>query len=451
MKYSRCIILLFFIISCSDVSKIIESTVEEVTVLENDYLIKEGWIEIEQRTVESLERAFEIFNDIIFDDALNAAPYSKLQAYHGLGWAQMFYSNTLLGSENADDRLQYRELAYDSFFSAHEIYEEDQGVLADLVEYQTDLNDDELTYKFDYKCDILAGKILYSDYKVYHYLNEYYSSDSSDEFAYYLDYANNYSSGEEFVDTNDNETYDCTVCDLSDPNYDGEVFTDSNQNGHFEAGIEKLADYLRYSSDGCPEYNMDQASIDIKNINVIVIKNWIRKGMYDLAAEFINAQSASHTINFTLEFDPETNQESDVRLLGDFLNKTINSDDLFSPSSVYEGNYMFNIDVLPYLPCQTENYSTDTIDDVDKLRNELLECVDIYFETSPEVTFRYKYVNGNYSSSIDNQEFYNESTSLGQDCIDNEGFRTITIPLDDSEDITLPLECFNSCSPCNID
>ena len=93
----------------------------------------------------------------------------------------------------------------------------------------------------------------------------------------------------------------------------------------------------------------------------------------------------------------------------------------------------------------------DTSDGMDKLRNELLECIDIYFELSSEVTFRYKYVNGSYSSSIDNQEFYNGLTDLNQDCIDSEGFRTITIPLDDSGIITIPSECFNSCSPCNID
>jgi len=156
-------------------------------------------------------------------------------------------------------------------------------------------------------------------------------------------------------------------------------------------------------------------------------------------------------LKFALEFDLESDIESEVKLLGDFSNKTINSDDLFSPSSIDGENYLFDIDILPYLPCQVENYSIETFDGVEDLRNELLECINIYFETSPEVTFRYKYVNGSYSSSVDNQEFYNQSTSLGQDCIDSEGFRTISIPLDDSGTITIPSECFNSCSPCNID
>ena len=436
MKNFKYIFILFLILSCKDVNKIIESTVEEVTVLENDFLIKEAWIEIEEKTSESLERAFEIFNDIIFNDELNADPYSKLQAYHGLGWAQMFYSNTLSGSENAADRLHYRELAYDSFFSADEIYETDSDVLADLEEYQADLDDDELAYNFDYKCDILAGKILYSDYKVYHYLNEYYRSDSSDEFAYYLDYVDDYASGEDFEDANADNVWDF-----------GEQFTDSNDNGRFEAGITKLANYLRYGSDGCLDYNMPQASIDIKNINVIVIKNWIRRGMYDMAADFINSQPESHTINFTLEFDSETNPESDVRLVGDFLNKTIDSNDLFSPSSMDGQNYLFEIDMLPYLPCQVENYSTNTSDEIENLRSELLECIDIYFETNSEVTFRYKYVNGDYQSSIDNQEFYNPNSNY--DCIDSEGFRTITIPIEDSGIINVPTECFDSCSPCN--
>ena len=437
MKNFKYIFILFLILSCEDVNKIIESTVEEVTVLENDFLIKEAWIEIEEKTVESLDRAFEIFNDIIFNDELNADPYSKLQAYHGLGWAQMFYSNALSGSENATDRLYYRELAYNSFFSADEIYETDSDVLADLDEYKADLDDDELAYNFDYKCDILAGKILYSDYMIYYYLNEYYSSDSSDEFAYYLDYIDNYSTGEEYEDANGNQKWDF-----------GEGWSDDNENSYFEDGLVDLYNNLKID-EGCTDYNMSHASIDIKNLNIILIKAWIRKGMYERAAEFINGYQnlPSHTLNFTLNFGSETNPEADVRLLGDFLNKTIDSNDLFTPSSMDGQNYLFEIDVLPYLPCQVENYSTNSSDEIESLRSELLECIDIYFETSSELTFRYKYVNRDYESSIDNQEFYNPNSNY--DCIDSEGFRTITIPVEDSGVINVPAECFESCSPCN--
>ncbi len=445
MKYLQYLIILLFVISCKDVNKIIESTVEEVTVLENDYLIKEAWIEIEEKTVESLDRAFEIFNDIIFDDALNADSYSKLQAYHGLGWAQMFYSNTLSGSDNESDRLHYRELAYDSFFGADSIYKTVPASVVDLEEYKDNLDTDETAYNFEYECDILVGKILYSDYKVYHFLNEYYGSDSSDEYSYYLDYVTKYSEGE-FSSTDDIAGGTYEVWDFGESCNNSE----SNDNPRCESGLGPLYNKLRSL---CYDYNMSHASIDMKNINILLIKNWIRKGLYSNAADFINQEKSnpSHTLKFTLEFDSGTEIESDVKFLGDFLNKTINSDDLFSPSSIDGENYSFDIDILPYLPCQTENYSIDTSDGAEDLRNELLECINIYFETSPEVTFRYKYVNGSYSSSVDNQEFYNQSTSLGQDCIDSEGFRTISIPLDDSGTITIPSECFNSCSPCNVD
>ena len=445
MKHLRYLIILLFIISCKDVNKIIESTVEEVTVLENDYLIKEAWIEIEEKTIESLDRAFEIFNDIIFDDALNADPYSKLQAYHGIGWAQMFYSNTLSGADNGLDRLHYRELAYDSFFGADSIYKTVPESLIDLEEYKDNLDADETAYNFEYECDILVGKILYSDYKVYHFLNEYYGSDSSDEYSYYLDYVAKYSEGE-FSSADDIAGGTYEVWDFGESCDNSEY----NDNPRCESGLGPLYNKLRSL---CYDYNMPHASIDMKNINILLIKNWIRKGLYSIAADFINQEKSnpSHTLRFTLEFDSGTEIESDVKLLGDFLNKTINSDDLFDPSSIDGENYSFNIDILPYLPCQTENYSIDTLDSVEDLRNELLECINIYFETSPEVAFRYKYVNGSYFSSVDNQEFYNQSISLDQDCIDSEGFRTISIPLDNSGTITIPSECFNSCSPCNID
>ena len=128
-----------------------------------------------------------------------------------------------------------------------------------------------------------------------------------------------------------------------------------------------------------------------------------------------------------------------VLLIGDFLNKTINSDDLLSPSSVdeNESSYSFEINMLSYLPCQTTGYSIDTEEDTQNLRNELLECIDIYFETSSQVTFRYKYINGYYGSSSDNQEFFNQ-TSSNQDCIDSDGFRTIVIPVDNPGIIQIP-------------
>ena len=45
MKIFKYIAILFFILSCKDVNNIIESTVEEDSVLENDARIREAWIQ----------------------------------------------------------------------------------------------------------------------------------------------------------------------------------------------------------------------------------------------------------------------------------------------------------------------------------------------------------------------------------------------------------------------
>ena len=66
MKKLQYIFMLFFILSCNDFDEILDSLEENETILENDYLIKEAWIKIEEGTTESLLRASDIFNDIIF-------------------------------------------------------------------------------------------------------------------------------------------------------------------------------------------------------------------------------------------------------------------------------------------------------------------------------------------------------------------------------------------------
>ena len=102
---------------------------------------------------------------------------------------------------------------------------------------------------------------------------------------------------------------------------------------------------------------------------------------------------------------------------------------LANSDQVYEG-----IDLGSYVPTGKQPFN-DT--DSDSIRDELLECVDKYFETSSEIIFRYKYVNGNYNQNIYNQEF-----NLPPQCSDNDGYRTITISVNDAT----VNSCFNSCS-----
>ena len=97
-------------------------------------------------------------------------------------------------------------------------------------------------------------------------------------------------------------------------------------------------------------------------------------------------------------------------------------------------------DLTPYLPCHFYDIETGTQLIGDELRDELLDCVDAYFETSSEVVFRYKYVNGEYSQSV-----YNQETDLSGECSDSEGYRTINIFTNQGSSATVN-SCFNSCS-----
>ena len=74
-------------------------------------------------------------------------------------------------------------------------------------------------------------------------------------------------------------------------------------------------------------------------------------------------------------------EDSDeVYLMGDFENKIIDSNDLYQLDSG-----TLNIESTPYLPCNL--YSLESQNQLlgDDLRDELLDCVDTYFETSDEV------------------------------------------------------------------
>ena len=75
------------------------------------------------------------------------------------------------------------------------------------------------------------------------------------------------------------------------------------------------------------------------------------------------------------------------------------------------------------------------------LRDELLDCVDAYFETSSEIIFRYKFVNGSFDESI-----YNQETNLSSQCSDIDGYRTLDINLNTIEDSIVINSCYNSCS-----
>ena len=335
------------------------------------------------------------------------------EAYHGFAWSNLFLSNTFYGDQNSDQRALHRDISYNSFF------------VSDSIFNSIDFSGSD----FNYHCDILAGKVLYHDYKIYYYLNQYFEYDGDSQF---LDNVSYYSDGEDFTDSNGDGIYN-----------DGEDFTDSNENGYLELGLETLVSQI--NSD-CPNYNFQDGYIDINGINMMLIKDYIRKGYYQEALNFISSLNLN-TVN--LEINMQIEDSDEVYLMGDFENKVIDLNDLYQLSSG-----TLNIDLTPYLPCNL--YSLENQNQLleDDLRDELLDCVDTYFETSDEIVFRYKYVNGSYDDSI-----YNQETNLSNQCADDEGYRSVVI---DMEKLNNPAQypdyglfiiedCFNSCSDSCLD
>ena len=398
------ILSVLFIFSCDAFDEIISELDESEVQLEYDYYIQEGWDSVESQdfpnainffdyiisVYESSEGSVDITGDLLFE------------AYHGFAWSNLFVSNTLYGPENSDQRLAFRDISYDAFF------------IADSILNSIDFSSSE--YSFDYDCDILAGKALHHDYKIYYYLNQYFSYDGDLE---YLDNIDVYSNGEQFTDLNENGQYDI-----------GEDFIDLNNNNHFELGLENLVNQM---NDNCFNYDFPYESIDINSISMMLVKDYIRKGMYQEAVDFIDSLDLpSATLDFNVQVS-EQDLDTEMYLIGDFLNKTIDSNDLYAIDLDTESA---RIEVIPYLPCNFDGLEND-----EDLRDELLDCVDIYFETNSEVIFRYKYVNGSYSESI-----YNQETNLSSQCSDNEGYRTLTIDLNSIEEPIVINDCYNSCS-----
>ena len=399
------ILSLLFLFSCDAFDDIISELDESEAQLEYDYYIQEGWNAIQSQdfsnainffdylivAYQSSEEPLEITEDLIFE------------AYHGLAWSNLFISNTFYGEENSDQRLAYRDISYETFFIS-------DSMLNLIDDFSSSM------YSFDYECDILAGKALHHDYKIYYYLNQYFAYDGDD--AEYLDYISIYSNGE-FIDLNGNFQYD-----------EGEDFIDSNSNGYLELGLENL---IKQMNANCLDYIFPYGDIDINKINMMLIKDYIRKGEYEQAVDFIESLSLP---SINLEFNLQTLDQdisSEMFLIGDFLNKTIDSNDLYEINSEEQS---VNLELTPYLPCNFDGLETH-----EELRDELLDCVDTYFETSSEIIFRYKYVNGSYTEDI-----YNQETNLSSQCSDSDGYRTLTVNLNELDTPIVISDCYNSCS-----
>ena len=398
---------LLFIFSCDTLDDIVSELDENEVQLDFDYYIQEGW--------DSFESEDFLASINFFDYILNAYQSATeevqqdivFEAYHGYAWSNFFIASTLFGEQNSDQRLEYRNTSYNTFFIA--------DAILDTISFNSD------NYSFAYDCDILAGKVLHHDYKIYYYLNQYFAYDGDLE---YLEDVDIYSNGEEFIDLNGNGQYD-----------EGEEFIDSNNNNKFEFGLQSLITQMNVE---CSDYDFPYAEIDINKINMMLVKDYLRKGMYSEAASFIETLNLS-TIN--LEFNveiPDQDISNEMYLIGDFLNKTVDSNDLYN---INLDTKSVSIEVTPFLPCNFYDLDMNALLVGEDLRDELLDCVDTYFETSSEITFRYKFVNGSFDESI-----YNQETNLSSQCSDIDGYRTLDINLNTIEDSIVINSCYNSCS-----
>ena len=231
---------LLFIFSCDAFDDIVSELDENEVQLDFDYYIQEGW--------DSFESEDFLASINFFDYILNAYQSATeevqqdivFEAYHGYAWANFFIASTLFGNQNSDQRFEYRNTAYNTFFIADTILDADS------------FNSD--NYSFDYDCDILAGKVLHHDYMIYYYLNQYFAYDGDLE---YLEDVDIYSNGEEFIDSNGNGQYD-----------DEEEFIDSNNNNKFEFGLRSLITQMNVN---CLDYDFLFAEIDINKINMMLV------------------------------------------------------------------------------------------------------------------------------------------------------------------------------------
>lgn len=404
------ILYLFLIIifnqSCNSFDNIISDLDESEIDLEFGFYIQEGWTSFQSGDFDNSSTFFDYIIDA-FENSTQENPSvisSNLlfEAYHGLAWSQVFSANS---SQNLLQKSILRENSYLNFFRADSILDEITSVATN--------------YPFDYDCDIIAGKILYHDYKIYSSYNEYFSFDGDSQ---YLDDVEIFRQGESFQDLNFNGSYDV-----------GEQFSDYNQNGYFESGLNFLVNKLITE---CSEYNFPFENLDIYNFKMMLIKDYLRGGKYDEIADFISDIELTE-INLEFKLSSETLLNDELYLIGDFQNKIIDDKDLYPLDS--DGKV--TVTVTPFLPCNISNLSSSSESYNENLRNELLDCIDTYFETSTQLNFRYKFVNGSYDGNLNNQE-----NNLSSTCSDSEGFRFLTINLEN--DINLPLynHCFNSCS-----
>lgn len=387
-------ILIMLIVSCDSFDDIVGELEEEEAQLQNNYYIIEGWNAIQSYDYLS---AVEFFN---YSVSINQDDLDLLlQSLHGLSWSQMLYGSSLFGESLSQERLGSRKASYNSFFRIDSVLSANpESLMSDL-----------------YNCDINAGKILYTDHQIYHYNSQYFGSGAGlvDE---YLDSLSWFSDGE-LIDAT------CNDC---------------NDNGHIELGLQYLVESMESE---CPLYDFQYANINTYDIQVMLLKDYIRKDQLADAVNILNRINREPiTLSVSLGFEQDQSNSGNISIIGDFINKTISDDDLYSMNQVSDSLYSIEFDIYPFLPCNTLAANQQLLED-DDLRNEFVECIDSYFESNEDKIFKYKFINGDYNSNVSNHE------SVPNQCSDDEGYRVLSIPNSSNEIIVN--DCYNSCYDCN--
>ncbi|MAV64228.1 MAG: hypothetical protein CMG00_03445 [Candidatus Marinimicrobia bacterium] len=411
MKNVYIISLVFlFSFSCDSIDKVVESTEENEGEVTPDFHINNGLNAINEDDFSDAVDYFD-FAYSLLDSQKSEDLHYFIQFWHGSSWSKLLLSNTLVGSSDALERFNNRKLSYDGFFKLDSV----------LNEYEQLLNSGDLNLSVldpaqisKYRCDAYAGKLLYSDYRVYFYQNKFFNIGALNN-EVYLDSLNWFSNGEP----------DCNELD-SDCNGLG------NCNGYCESGITNLINSINENS--CTEFS-DYAPIDINDVYLILIKDYIRNERYQEAYNFINSISRQK-VKAEFQVDVNFNLSDDLYLIGDFSNKTIDFSDMYLLTQSLDNPNIYNaeIDLYPSLPCDFSSQDSDSI------RNELVECVNTYFNSDARKIFKYKFIIGDYSSGI-----YGQEQGIG-DCLSEDGFRLLeNIPNSSLTSISVN-QCFNSCS-----
>ena len=417
LKHILNLLFILFFFSCDALDEITSSVEEGETELDNSFYIEEGWSSMNLDEYEDAINFFEFLITNISQNYEEGGEFSTndllllLQANHGLAWAKLLYSSTPSSSNKMDDRTE----SYELFFAAQ-----------DIIASHENINFEGLN---QIQCDINAGKILYSDYMIYYFQN--LLSNGGDIQGNEEQQRDYFSQGEE------------TGYDL-------------NQNGFIESGIFSLISDMQ---ENCSDYDVQNyvfdhnIKLDINDLKLILAKDYIRRSEYLSAKDVvldIMANTESTEISFSLSTQSEEVEQS-KKVIGDFQNKTIDSDDVYDLELSDNGFYYVNISVNQLMPC---NFISSTDPDnpsdnyISAVRDELFECINgyDYFNSNNNNTYKYRFIDGEYDDNI----ISNQESNLPSSCSSNDGYRTLQLPYNSFDAINLDPVCFNSCSSnCN--